>query len=164
MGFQGSDQGTGRCSALGHTTYGLVPGNVPGLPSSRLPAHRSDSSMLTCTGGRLSARCRSPWRPAFPSPFPAHSSGSSRGGRWHIYMSEQKQATSILGPALQLPCAPQDPGSILLGLVEPSPRPATFLSSGRPAGSYAKALSAALPIHVLLNHLKKIHPAPGRVC
>lgn len=126
MGFQGSDQGIAEHSALGHTTHGLVPGNVPGLPSSRLPAHRSDSSMIARTGGRLSARCPSPWRPAFPSPFPAHSSGSSQGGRWHIYMSKQKQATSILGPTLQLSHAPQDPGSILLGLVEPSPRPATL--------------------------------------
>lgn len=49
----------------------------------------------------------------------------------HLYerASEQKQATSILGPAHQLPRDPhphpQDPGS-MLGLVEPSLRPATL--------------------------------------
>lgn len=121
MGLQGYDQGTAGRSALGHTTHGLVPGNVPGLPSSRLPAHRSDSSMLAGTGGRLSARCPSPWRPAFPSPFPAHCFGSSQGGRWHIFMSKQEAAAFLV----QLPCAP-GPWLFALGPVGLSPRPATL--------------------------------------
>lgn len=71
---------------------------------------------------------------------------------------------SVLGPALQLPRAPQDPGSSALGLVGPSHTLPPVLSSCGPARSDARALSAALPIHVLLNHLKKMRPAPGRVC
>lgn len=116
-GLQGYDQGTAGHSALGHAIHGLVPGNVPGLPSSRLPAHRSDSSMLAGTGGRLSARCPSPWRPAFPSPFPAHCFGSSWGGRRHIHLSEQEEAAAFFSAqpssCLVPPSTPRDPGSSL---------------------------------------------------
>lgn len=97
---------------------------MPGLPSSRLPAHRSDSSVLTRIGGRLSARCPSPWRPAFPSPFPAHCFGTSWGGRRHIYMSRRKLQQSWPNPPAA--SCPPDPSSTLSGLVEPSPHPTTL--------------------------------------
>ena len=49
--------------------------------------------------------------------------------------------------------------------------PSSFLAVG-PVGSHARGLDhgllslglGTLPIHVLLNHLKKMHPAPGRIC
>lgn len=117
-------------------------------------------SRFYCTREQLSTGCPSPWRPALPSPFPAHLPWLPLG----VIQLHREKPQPLSRPSCCLP-GPQDPAPTLCPWWDPDPRLATFpLSPCGPASSHARALGSAFPIHVLLNHLKKMPPAPGRVC
>lgn len=96
--------------------------------------------------------------------FAAPPSGAG-GNCLPLSRTVQRNATAP-PPSCRLPSpTPQAPGTT----PTPAPPPAALRHAG-PAGSRASGLGhvpqapgSALPIHVLLNHLKKMQPA-GRVC
>lgn len=117
---------------------------------------------LLSTGCPVSMETGSPISISRPFASVCLGSPGSRRALSLSRLAAQRGAAAVRLPRC-LP-SPQDPC--------PTPsHPPSLLPAG-PAGSHARGLghglpkpwARALPIHVLLNHLKKMHPAPGRIC
>lgn len=105
-----------------------------------------------------------------PSPFPVHwlgSSWSTQGTSLRVLRPCRQRLQHEL-PSFQLPSL--DPQDLVRPLTQPPapslppPSRPSGISCQRPWSQFPMPWAQALPIHVLLNHLKKMHPHPGRIC
>lgn len=143
----------------------LLPEDLPGLPLLL--------KILAHTRERLSTGCPVSMETSSPISIFCPFALAPLGSRREATLGEACHADTRCRPHCPTSSCPPDhpPSRTRIGPQLKPHHPSSFLAVG-PAGSHARGLDhglrslglGALPIHVLLNHLKKMHPAPGRIC